>query len=68
MLILENGSNQIFFFGGGGGGGQRGLVVKRPPGNQEVGVRTPLQPCREKTKIGHWDSPLHNVPQLFSRT
>ena len=24
---------------------QCGLAVKRPPGNQEVEVRTPLQPC-----------------------
>ena len=27
-----------------GSGGQGGLVVKRPPGNQKVGVQTPPQP------------------------
>ena len=33
--------------------GQRGLAVKRPPGDQEVrgSNRTPLQPCREKRNI-----------------
>ena len=38
-------------------GGQRGLVVKRPPGNQEVGVRTPLQPWREKRKLDIGEPP-----------
>ena len=44
-------------------------MVKRPPGNQEVGVQTPLQPCRWKNE--NWTlglPPVQNVPQRSTVT
>ena len=47
-------------------GGQHGLVVKRPPGNQEVGGSNPTTGKNENWTLG--SPPAQNVPQLFSRT